>query len=661
MEENILEKNLAQISRYNEKLTEKIRKHEVTGDLEFYEAISGDFIMSYNGHLLHDNTDPQEEAYEIFRKLPSNNKSTLQVLFGIGLGYLFKRLSLSCKGKIVLFEPNLDILKTTLSNVDFSEDFAKDNIILVQDINDIQKSVEKFFFGETEVNLSFLSSYSRIFPEIIPDLVNELGFIKGLYQSNYDNLFDYCYGWTLTGIQNIPSVMEHQELESLRNKFHNKPAVIISAGPSLTNNIGILKDYQDKAVTFCVGPALRTALNHDIKPDFLTVVEAQDCSFQVAGLDVSDLNLILQPMTFRSFHSLPVKRHFNYYPSNEFTTKWLAQHIDVSLEDYLNKGTVSLCAVFSAMIMGCNPIIIMGQDLAYTNGKCYSSGSPFQGLKCVKNEETGKPEVQLDESVNIIDVVDPERKYDPEEVEKLVKKRINRLTENLYTVKGQNGEMLFTESGYATFIRYFENVAAEYGNRIKFINSTEGGAQIEGFENISLKLALDNYAKENFNTETIIQQSLQSARNLLEEKGELIISESDKTIKYLQDSFTSFERGKRYTEKLIKLSKLNRLRSDSFKEYCREILASFIDIEQKAIAKSILILGLIYPQYSKFTNYLKVFNDNIDDETLKQFVELSEDFFIKGYEQLKTDLLYITSMRDRLNESCNTTSQKSVC
>ena len=68
------------------------------------------------------------------------------------------------------------------------------------------------------------------------------------------------------------------------------------------------------------------------------------------------------------------------YSHNDLFSRWLANIADFSIEDYIIKGSGSYCALFSAYMAGCNPIIFAGQDLAYSDGKCYSSDSAFSAL-----------------------------------------------------------------------------------------------------------------------------------------------------------------------------------------------------------------------------------------------------------------------------------------
>ena len=70
-----------------------------------------------------------------------------------------------------------------------------------------------------------------------------------------------------------------------------------------------------------------------------------------------------------------------------------------------------------------------------------------------------------------------------------------------------------------------------------------------------------------------------------------------------------------------------------------------------------LILGLIYSEYSKLSNYLQTFDDKLDTESIKKFIELATDLFINRYDSLvKFDMRHIRIMRKRFYESCYPTS-----
>ncbi|MDD3150197.1 MAG: DUF115 domain-containing protein [Candidatus Gastranaerophilales bacterium] len=645
----IFEKNLENIKKYNTDLAQRLLNHnQIDKPFEFTQTKSGDANLLYNGILLHDNIDPLDEAVSILNKTQHTQKNDITVIFGLGLGYLFKRFIQSSKTKILIFEPNIDILRITLDVVDFSEDFAKKTVRLVDKIDDIQKYFGDLFFIDAEVNFIFLNSYTKFYPEMIPQLADKLAFDKGLYKSNYTNLMRKSYAWTSSGISNIAYTAEHYSLETLRGKFKNKPAIIVSAGPSLDKNIAILKKLEGKALIITVGAALKSLVKNDIKPDFGVFIEHYCSKGQIKGLNLSDLNIILQSSTHIDIHNENAKRFFNYYPNNDFVNQWLASILNIDLQDYLNKGTVSLTAVFSARIMGCNPIILVGQDLAYTDGKSYASDASHSNVVCKKNPETGKYEVgpaDIDKYIKDID-------FDHKRAKEFVEKRFAKINRGLFFVKGQNGELLPTEPGYATFINYFENMAKEFGSEIDFINCSTGGAYIEGFKHKNLDEVLSSINSEKIDAEKVIESTLQNNLTDIASKR-ILLDKLNEQINLFEKSLPLFKQGIDFTTKAKNEFIKNKIHTPTSKKYFKETIKTYLIIENSFIKQSKIFFGIILGEHFPLSNYLDLNTKNADYDSSMEFLFLSKTFFEKGRKKIADVLVMMKNAGEILNENCN--------
>lgn len=512
MEISILEKNLKQIARYNPELARRVRNHTVISKpFEFAESMTGDVILVYDGIPLHDTRDPQQEALDICASASGNVYYNIDVIFGLGLGYLFKRFLMDRQTKILIYEPNLDILRITLEVADFSEDLSRDNVVLINDTKNLDIAFNRLYFKDTEVFMYFLNSYRTMYLEEMQAFTELLTEKAGIYGSHYRNLCSKARLWTNAGIKNIPDLLANNDLEELRGAFKGKPAVIISAGPSLDKNIHLLKDRQDEFVIFCVGTALKTAVKHGIKPDFLVIAESFDSTAQLEGVETSDMYMILVPTAHNKFFHIQAKKKFIYYPVNDLFTQWYKKFIDHPLTDYLNKGTVSVNALISAYIMGCSSITLIGQDLTYIEGRCYSKDSAYSELKLRKNPETGRMEIYPENMEAYLSTVSKDL---PREVAiDRVNTRLNKINSSLYYVKGQSGEMLPTEPGYAMFIRFFEEVAQILQGKVRLINASVGGAYLDGYEHIPFENVIKQYARQSINTCEIENKSLKSAQS----------------------------------------------------------------------------------------------------------------------------------------------------
>src|SRR3989339_1287385 len=126
--QNLLEKNLKFISRYNAGLAEKIRNcNNFEANYEINPAKSGDNILYKNNIPVDDAIDPVWSALEAYSKLEFKSIRSITVLLGIGLGYTFKEFAKRYEGKIIIYEPNLEFLRIAFEFVDFSEELSKKN------------------------------------------------------------------------------------------------------------------------------------------------------------------------------------------------------------------------------------------------------------------------------------------------------------------------------------------------------------------------------------------------------------------------------------------------------------------------------------------------------------------------------------------------------
>ena len=168
---SILQKNLELIEKYNKGLVKNlINITELTNSFQFVEAKSGDTVLSFNDNILDDEIDPIDMAEKAFYRLGENDPDNFYIVFGIGLGYLLKKFASECKGKVIIFEPNLEILRIALEVVDFTPEFKKPNIFIVNNTNDLSAVISSFFTYGIKINLSALDSYISLYPVQYKDL-----------------------------------------------------------------------------------------------------------------------------------------------------------------------------------------------------------------------------------------------------------------------------------------------------------------------------------------------------------------------------------------------------------------------------------------------------------------------------------------------------------
>ncbi|MFQ5413917.1 MAG: 6-hydroxymethylpterin diphosphokinase MptE-like protein, partial [Phycisphaerae bacterium] len=129
-------------------------------------------------------------------------------------------------------------------------------------------------------------------------------------------------------------------------------------------------------------------------------------------------------------------------------------------------ATVAHLAFYLAVYMGCDPIIFVGQDLAFTGHVFYTPG--------VEVHHAWRSEINRFHTM------------ETKEWERIVRNR-----PILRRVDGTGGTSLYTDELLFTYLEQFEKDIAATSATV--INATEGGARIRGTESVPLKQVADQY------------------------------------------------------------------------------------------------------------------------------------------------------------------------
>lgn len=646
--ENFLAKNLEQIAKYNKPLADKIATHEITSASYRLDLTKCEDLNLYiDGYPVHDNVDAIGQAQDIFKK--SYKQGHVNIVYGLGLGYLFSRFVKEVQEKVIVYEPNIDILRITLGIFDFSEAFANPKVKLVHDKFNIKPAIESMSTKGDKLTLYFLPYHAHFFKEEINEFVQDLSLINSLIEVGFKELANKSKGWALSTAKNLTKITSGEELEALRDKFTDKPAVVVSAGPSLHKSIEAIKKYRDKIVVISVGIALKTLLKNGIRPDFTAIIETGNCLLNVEGADVSGINFVFPPEVNSRIYEYDYFRTFNYYTENLFTSDWVMDYTQIDCSKYMNRGTVSITALWTAKILGCNPIILTGQDLAYSEGKCYA-GDAFFGLTCTINQETGEFEFSTpDFEAQKKDILSKFHKTDdPEEMKNILKNFIAQKKTELAKVKGQNGELLPTSAGYALFVKHFEELIPELYDR-KLFNCSTGGAQIDGYENAIMEDVLKEYAKTTFDVEKIIQKELKEYQKPADNNHKRTFL--DNNIAILKEYQHLSEKGADYIKKFNQQLKRSRILRDEVRNICFKALDAYSYAIKNLYANNRFLMALSYQEYLGVEEAMTKFNETRHDDEFLKLVEALAAFFSASIKFSEESIKVLKETKETINES----------
>ena len=487
-------KNIEALKLKNPQLAlrlEKMPLAEAQTNIGVYEAESKDLIITYNDSPLDSIYDPVREAKTIWNRTVKEplNKNDILIVFGFGLGYLFKRSYINSNSRIIVFEPIADILRFVLEHVDFSNEIADERVFFTCDAAECLEFINQKYLSEDKIEVLYSQYYVSMANNELMSLSVELVNVCKKRGLDSNTVLNRCKNWAKYSVVNIMNYPKSRNFQSLENKFEGKTALIAAAGPSLLNDIKTIKKNRNKFLLIAVNKALNILLENDIKPDFTVFNDSINVKPYVEGIkdEIKDLNLILESRANEHAYSLEAKSKFVYFTENHCFNEFLQEISDGKLKTYESAGTVSLVCYYIAKALGCTKFIYSGLDLAFPKGETYA-GIDSSGMS----------------------------------------------NNSVVQVKGFDGEMVDTRSDYALFIRQFEDMLLKEGG-VEIIN-TALGAYIEGMKYMKLRDALKDEDSadlkvENLKTEKIIKQAYKNSaaewKQLSDGLYEFIVSQKE--------------------------------------------------------------------------------------------------------------------------------------
>ncbi len=643
--EDLLNKNLDFISKYNKTLCEKVLSVKtLTKNFEINTNLKGQYNLLIDNKPVHSITDVLSESQDILKDIEINENTTIHCIYGIGLGYQIDEFIQNGKGKVIVYEPDIEAMYFVFSTVDFSDNLKNDRLYFASDYKEFNSMLFSLFRYKSNVTFSYLDYYKLYHKEEIDIFKEYLQKEVDIVDHNYSYQVRNIYYFFKSTLHNISKKYKNPMLTDYKDKYKNKPAIIVSAGPSLHKNLDTLKKYKDNALIFCVGTALRTLCSNGIVPDFVNVIERNNTKVHYDVKEAKDIIFIAEPYTQSAYLDLNFKQFLTTSSLETDDARWFLEIANKELVDFETKGTVAYHAIYSAYYLGCNPIILIGQDLAYSDGQCYCKGSKFDGLKCVFDNELQKYKIVCDDFEKFKDAycLSVKDRYTDEQKNKIVNARLEELNKNIYSVPGQDGNMLPTEGVYSLFIEYIQDFAKRHKNERNLINSSIGGAKIDGFNLMPLNEAITKYAHNVLDKTKIIEpdsfqvqvDNSKIIENLKFER-DLLISikpKLEKGVSLSKNLNNEIERVKIYTSKASSLA--------------HKLIEIYSYLTKQVMLKHRIYKMIALTEYSEI-NYLMSLNKKIKDyNEAKEFLNIFQTYFNKVYNKNEQ---IITMLNNEIN------------
>lgn len=423
---------------------------------------------------LHSRYDPVGEAKRLVDSLDSA-ESACYVLNGLGLGYHLLALFDKTDGDafLIVGEPDFDMLAAAFFSVDLSRVIEGERCIFMTQVqkNYMHKRLElcntTMMLGTQFVTHPPSERLQGEFHQALrASLRDYIAYSRMTIMTLVANARITCKNIA----NNLPTYLSTPPIDILRQRFAGKPAVVISAGPSLRKNIDQLAGLQDRAVLIAVQTMLKPLLGRGIKPHFVTSLDFHEVSrnfFEgVDSKDLADIHLVAEPKA--TWHVIDVYKGMISLLDNSFARMCVGDAL-ASRDGLVAGATVAHLSYYLAEYLGCDPIIFVGQDLAYTDHLFYTPG--------VAVYETWRPDLNRFCSIEMKDW------------EHIVRRR-----NILRKVKDVHGHEIYTDDTLFTYLEQFEKDFA--GARARVIDATEGGAYKRGTTVMTLAEAARQFCPE---------------------------------------------------------------------------------------------------------------------------------------------------------------------
>jgi len=439
---------------------------------------------------IHSRYDPVAEAQRLAEGVSADTPEIVYV-HGFGLGYHVRAIAdrAGDEAPIFVFEPDLRLLRTAFELCDYSDLLGSNRLGFFTTLdkaallNRLQPHLAMFSLGTTTIDhgpsLQCQPDFHAWYKQCLGEFAS--------YARTSLNTFLLNSARTAENIaRNLGWYAASPCLSRLKDRFAGRPAVIVSAGPSLRKNKHLLLQIRDKAVIIAVQTTLKPLLEIGVEPHFVTSLDYHDIctrffenlpprstSFQPGnqgqdGGAALRTELVAEPKaTSKIFHMLDGNVSLL---GSEFAES-LLREMKLNKARLPSGATVAHLAYYLAEWIGCDPIIFLGQDLGFSDGLCYAPGTSY--------EDVWRPEFGR--------FCTPEMK----QWDQIVRERFI-----LRRIPDFEGRMMYTEERLFTYLQQFERDFLQSSRRI--IDATEGGAAKRGATPMPLAAAIDAYCQTPF-------------------------------------------------------------------------------------------------------------------------------------------------------------------
>ncbi|EAH6029252.1 motility associated factor glycosyltransferase family protein [Campylobacter upsaliensis] len=379
----ILSKNLNALR--NDKLKNKLLSFINEGKFERFSIDENlNIFDKQNQVLMYEDMDA-ELIYVENAILSQTKRYPFIFIYGIGNALLLKRLCKAHYQHIFVLEGNLELLILALSKVDLGGELNLGGIHLLDSEDPFAEFELSFYFNNPLIlelhslyGLFIQNSYYEKFfhQQMLNANLLCLKVINNVLNSKSVSAPDAIFKTYKNFLFNAKTMLYNppfQRLLSQRKKSF-KNAIVVSAGPSLSANLTLLKKYEENFVIFCVDGAYSVLCENGITPDYVINNDYANDALKFFETDFKERTMFLCSC-FSAFEVVEFLKERNLCVILDPEDPNVKLNF---LDDfgYIKPGLfVSYFAYCITMTLGFENVIMLGQDLALSKeGNSHTDG-----------------------------------------------------------------------------------------------------------------------------------------------------------------------------------------------------------------------------------------------------------------------------------------------
>ncbi|MEK4342772.1 motility associated factor glycosyltransferase family protein [Brevibacillus sp. FSL L8-0710] len=459
-------------------------------------------------NYIHSRYDPVSEAEKIMAEYSDIEKDTHVFFYGVGMGYHIEWfIEKHPDVPFSVYEPEMDFFRLLTAEKkleSWNPKFLR-NMYLGDSSETISKNLTHFVdVVKEKVILIILPSYERIFTEKTRKFVAEFRnvvYTNAAYQ--YANVV-FSKRQPINSIVNLTTTLKTPNiLNEKPQSFQGKPAILVAAGPSLDleyENLRYIKE-NGLAYIFSVGSAINSLIENGIYPDAACTYDGKEANHLVFS-KVVERGIIDIPLFYGSMVGYETVQKYpgpmmHFMVGGDYFSSFVLKRLNDTPVDFVNPAkSIAIITLQLLYKLGCNPIILAGQNFAYTEDRTYAQGMAF-------NNELSTTHM-----------------------------------EQAIVVKDVGGNDVYTNRGLNSFREEMESHIAKLSD-LEVINTTKGGARIKG----TVYEPLEKLINERLQKQVVEKDWLTTLGNdydleHLIQQTQHLLSEQEKFI-HLCDSFTN--------------------------------------------------------------------------------------------------------------------------